>query len=83
MTNDVLLSIFQGFVCICNHQTCLRVSLSETYVNHKSIRSDSVWNVLMQFQEEEASNCYDGDSGVSLCSLLGPFPCDPHDDRIQ
>lgn len=76
-------AFFQGFVCICNHWTCLHVSLSETYVNHKSIHSDSVWNVLMQFQEEEASNCYDGDSGVSLCSLLGPFPCDPHDDRIQ
>jgi len=37
----------------------------------------------MQFQEEEASNCYDGDSGVSLCSLLGPFPHYSHDDGIQ
>uniref|UniRef100_A0A8B9NU65 Pyroglutamylated RFamide peptide receptor n=1 Tax=Apteryx owenii TaxID=8824 RepID=A0A8B9NU65_APTOW len=41
-----------------------------------------MWHV-QRLEEEEASNCYDGDSGVSLCSLLGPFPCDSHDDRVQ
>uniref|UniRef100_G3UPU3 Pyroglutamylated RFamide peptide receptor n=1 Tax=Meleagris gallopavo TaxID=9103 RepID=G3UPU3_MELGA len=41
-----------------------------------------MWHV-QRLEEEEASNCYDGDSGVSLCSLLGPFPHYSHDDGIQ
>uniref|UniRef100_A0A8C4YBW0 Pyroglutamylated RFamide peptide receptor n=1 Tax=Gopherus evgoodei TaxID=1825980 RepID=A0A8C4YBW0_9SAUR len=41
-----------------------------------------MWHV-QRLEEEEASNRYDGDGGGFICSLLGPFPCDSHDDRIQ
>uniref|UniRef100_A0A8C0G5F1 Pyroglutamylated RFamide peptide receptor n=1 Tax=Chelonoidis abingdonii TaxID=106734 RepID=A0A8C0G5F1_CHEAB len=41
-----------------------------------------MWHV-QRLEEEEASNRYDGGGGGFICNLLGPFPCDSHDDRIQ
>ena len=41
------------------------------------------YTVSLWTQEEEASCGYDGDSGGSLCYVLGAFPHCSHDDRIQ
>lgn len=88
------LFLFKMELCSSEHSFRVLLQLSEhicrsnlmrhiCYIYLPVIFSDSVWNVSMQFQEEETSDHNDGDSGISFCGLLGPFPRDSHDDRIQ